>query len=419
MFPTSLLRFALLAACWAAGSALPAAAAPAVKSVPVAEPVRANPDHARAAQLKRLKFAPLTNSSVGEASTNAQCGDAKPIYLDAKFAAELGSAITFAMGKDLRDFGYVRKPDEESVFAETPKKPVDFELGALIQEVQVAYCRKPDGTVEGAAYIKARWEMLAMAAQKVVHTVNAEGSANARYASTTELYRAAADALARNFLADAGTAAWLGGQTPLPAPQPARDAALRLEAVTPPAGGVSRNAILLRAGVVTIEAGSTSGSGFVVSRQGYVLTDQHVVKSSRFVKLRLASGRELLGEVVQTDGRRDVALIKTEAGLDPLSLRPDDPAPGDTVYAIGSPLGEKFSGSLTRGIVSAYRNRDGLRFIQSDVSILSGSSGGPLLDEAGRVVGLTQSGVEAGRARINLFVPIADALKALGIALTE
>lgn len=414
-------RLRRLLSAFLAVAALPVLAALPVKSVPPAEPPRASPDKARGVQLKRIKFVALPGTAIGEALT-ADCRDGKPIYLDKKLATDLGEALNFAFQKSLRDLAYQRDPSEESVFAEAARKPLDIEMGTLLQEIQMAYCQKEGGVVEGSAYLKARWELLALQAQKVVQVVTIEGSAPAgRHASLTELERSAAQALVRNFLADPQVVAWLGGQQPLPAAVATapRESALRLDPVAPPAGGVAKDATLLRAAVVTVEAGGSSGTGFVISRKGYVLTDQHVVKAQRFVKLRLASGRELVGEVVQQEPRRDVALIRTEAGLDPLALRLGDLAPGETVYALGSPLGEKFSGSLTRGIVSAYRNRDGLRFIQSDVSILPGSSGGPLLDDNGRVIGLTQSGVEAGRARLNLFIPVADALQALAITAAE
>lgn len=396
-----------------------AAAEASVRAVPTAEPPAAG-EQARGVALKRMKFAQLANSTVGESAADAACSDGKPVYLDRKLAAALAEAVTFAFGRNLRELGYRRSPGDESVFSETQKKPVEIEVGALVQEVQMNYCGKPGGAVEGSLYFKARMELLVPAAQKVVHAPVVEGGVSGRRAPTmVEFYRAGADGLVKNFLAEPGVVAWLGGAKPLPTAVAQKAAGLRLEAVSPPAGGTAGAATLLRASVVTIEGGGRSGSGFVISRQGYVLTNQHVVGGNRFVKLRLASGREAVGEVVQQNAARDVALIKTESGLDPLALRSGELAPGETVYAIGSPLGEKFSGSLTKGIVSAYRVRNGQRFIQSDVAILSGSSGGPLLDEQGRVVGLTQSGVEAGRARINLFVPIADGLQAIGVALPE
>jgi S1-C subfamily serine protease len=75
------------------------------------------------------------------------------------------------------------------------------------------------------------------------------------------------------------------------------------------------------------------------------------------------------------------------------------------------------SGTVSKGIVSALRNFDGLDYIQSDVVTAGGSSGGPLLDDRGNVVGVTVSGFTEGEAPtgLNLFIPIADALRALGV----
>jgi S1-C subfamily serine protease len=82
---------------------------------------------------------------------------------------------------------------------------------------------------------------------------------------------------------------------------------------------------------------------------------------------------------------------------------------------MGSPLGKTFAGTLTRGVVSGVRQIGGKNFIQSDARILPGSSGGPLLDARSRVIGMAVSGVNAGAAGINLFIPIQEALQVLAI----
>ena len=169
--------------------------------------------------------------------------------------------------------------------------------------------------------------------------------------------------------------------------------------------------------VVLIFAGDGHGSGVLVSSDGYVLTDQHVIGAAKQVRVRWADGVESVGEVVRSDAARDVALIKTDPrGRDPLPLRLQSLRPGDTVYAIGAPLESRFQNSVTRGVVSAYRTIDGLRYLQSDVTVNPGNSGGPLLDEQGRVVGLTKSIYQRAEvpAGINFFVPSRDALDFLG-----
>ncbi len=165
-------------------------------------------------------------------------------------------------------------------------------------------------------------------------------------------------------------------------------------------------------------ASDGSGSGFLISGDGYLLTNHHVVGGSKYVKVKWNDGSEAVGEVVRSDPRRDVALVKVDGhGRGPLSLRHDPARQGEGVYAIGSPLGETYQNTMTKGIVSATRVENGLPLIQSDVAITHGNSGGPLLDEKGQVIGLSVSGMMVNGAPLNLnfFIPIEDALRALAL----
>ena len=102
-------------------------------------------------------------------------------------------------------------------------------------------------------------------------------------------------------------------------------------------------------------------------------------------------------------------------GRQPLGLHRAAPQPGDTVFAIGAPIDPKLQNTVTRGVVSANRIMDGFAFIQSDVTVDPGNSGGPLLDEQGRVLGFTDIGIRTAEAPtgLNFFVPIDDALRFL------
>lgn len=168
--------------------------------------------------------------------------------------------------------------------------------------------------------------------------------------------------------------------------------------------------------VVLVLSGGGHGSGFLVSSDGHLMTAAHVVGSDKYVKIRWSDGLEGVGEVVRTYKPRDVALIKTDPrGRQPLALRRDPPQPGDTVFAIGAPIDPKLQNTVTRGVVSANRIMDGFSFIQSDVTVDPGNSGGPLLDEQGRVLGFTDKGLRTPEAPtgLNFFVPIDDALRFL------
>ncbi len=134
------------------------------------------------------------------------------------------------------------------------------------------------------------------------------------------------------------------------------------------------------------------GSGFIVSADGYVLTNAHVVDGASEVSVRMTDRREYSAKVVGVDDRTDVAVLKIDAeGLPTVRLgSPEDLKVGEWVVAIGSPFG--FENSVTAGIVSAKsRSLPGdayTPFIQTDVAVNPGNSGGPLFNLRGEVVGI-------------------------------
>jgi len=135
------------------------------------------------------------------------------------------------------------------------------------------------------------------------------------------------------------------------------------------------------------------GSGFIVSPDGYIVTNAHVVDGAKEVTVRLTDRREFTAKVIGADKRTDIALIKIDAkaGLPALDLsNPPAPRQGEWVVAIGSPFG--FENSVSAGIVSGvHRALPGGQmtpFIQTDVAVNPGNSGGPLLNAAGQVVGV-------------------------------
>ena len=134
------------------------------------------------------------------------------------------------------------------------------------------------------------------------------------------------------------------------------------------------------------------GSGFVISRDGFIITNYHVVKDADEIIVRLNDRRELAAEVIGTDAQTDIALLKVEArDLSTVEFgSSEDLKPGQWVVAIGSPFG--FEYSVTAGIVSALRrslpSENYVPFIQTDVAVNPGNSGGPLFNLAGKVVGI-------------------------------
>jgi len=185
--------------------------------------------------------------------------------------------------------------------------------------------------------------------------------------------------------------------------------------------------------------GTSLGSGFIVSPDGFILTCAHVVEGASEILVRLTDRREFRARLVGADRRSDIALLKIDAdNLSQVSIGdPGRLAVGDWVLAIGSPFG--FDSSATSGIVSAKgRNlpsENYVPFIQTDVAINPGNSGGPLFNLKGEVVGVnsqiySRTGVFMGLSfaiPIDIAMRIAEQLKAdgrvrrgwLGVSLQE
>ena len=152
------------------------------------------------------------------------------------------------------------------------------------------------------------------------------------------------------------------------------------------------------------------GSGFIMNKEGYILTNNHVVEDADQIKVKLANGKEYDGKVVGRDPKTDLALVKIMGASDlhPLKLgNSDDLKVGSWVVAVGSPFG--LEQTVTAGIVSAKGRVIGSgpydNFIQTDASINPGNSGGPLINMNGEVVGINTAILAEGRG-IGFAIPI-------------
>ncbi|HPG26679.1 MAG TPA: DegQ family serine endoprotease [Myxococcota bacterium] len=161
------------------------------------------------------------------------------------------------------------------------------------------------------------------------------------------------------------------------------------------------------------------GSGFVISHDGFIVTNNHVVEDMDEIKVIFKDGRELEAKIVGRDPKTDIALLKVEPGdrdLATVALGDSDAVrAGDWVVAIGNPFGLEHT--VTAGIVSAKHRRDVTGesyedFIQTDAAINPGNSGGPLIDLEGRVVGINTA-IRSNANTIGFSVPINQAKQIL------
>jgi len=167
------------------------------------------------------------------------------------------------------------------------------------------------------------------------------------------------------------------------------------------------------------------GSGVIVDSKGYILTNNHVVEQGEKINVKLIDNREFKAEVVGTDARTDLAVIKIDAkDLQPATLGDSDALRvGEWVLAIGSPFSENLDHTVTAGIVSA-KGRSGVinstnyeSFIQTDAAINPGNSGGALVNIRGELVGINAaiatSGMSQGNLGIGFAIPINLAKKVM------
>ena len=171
-----------------------------------------------------------------------------------------------------------------------------------------------------------------------------------------------------------------------------------------------------------VSKGQSTGSGFVLTEDGYVVTNAHVVEGAGTIKVSVPSGETYEAKLVGSDDTNDVAVLKVEAeGLSPVTIgSSSDLIVGDQVVAIGNPLGDLTS-TMTVGYVSA-KDRDVttdntiINMIQTDAAINSGNSGGPLFNMKGEVVGITtakysgSSSSGASIESIGFAIPIDDVI---------
>lgn len=436
---------AQLAARAASGAAPPpvAAAKPEGKSgdarppvVPYLTPVKATDLTVKLA-VDAVKVAMLPGDDLGNASAGGFCVGSTPLSVTDGFIKNYGNFVSTVAQQALKRNGYpLASQGKTSAFDTEQAAPPDFRLGGILKELRMEVCNGLNAS-EGWIYAKIDWALYSEKAKRVVFQQVTEGLMVSKD-KIPDLAQRALTASVENFLAapevmvalkaappttlaaapDAAASAASAASGPASAPADGPRGGLQLAGGAPLAGGAQKNQAKLRAAVVTLETASGSGSGFYIDREGYLLTNFHVVSGSKFVKVKLANGDRLVAQVVKVSERDDVALLKSVAvDLDPLAIRPDTLDVGEEVYAIGTPLGVLTS-TMTRGVLSADRVSQGVHELQSDAAVTFGSSGGPLLDSEGRVIGLTKSGIR-GEKGFNFFVPVQDALRALEVSFTK
>lgn len=328
----------------------------------------------------------------------------------------------------------------------------EYKIAARITDVQLDACQQESGTLfwvftgragtEGEFFMTIDWTVYDNMDRSVVYKTRTQGYSLRRMPNQEGLALLITDAFemaAHNLGTDPvfHDLVFAGTRPPKTEKSPGEDRprlfdpreTVELHATPLSKRPFENDAERLRQAAVMIETGIGHGSGFFISPQGHILTNDHVVGDAHRVRVSLPGYKNAIpAEIIRRSDLRDAALLKLEYIPDDLRIvtapiRRDWPAVSETIFAVGAPMDRYLANTVTRGIVSAHRTafvraRKQNR-IQADVEIHAGNSGGPLLDAHGNIVGIAVEGYGDDEAGIglNLFIPIAEALEALNITI--
>jgi S1-C subfamily serine protease len=338
---------------------------------------------------------------------------------DFSYSANYDRVFATRIGKIFKDkslaLGYPKYEASDSAFADTSTTSADFRLGFSLLDMEQNVC--VDGKeISGSGKFKLKAELFSNKLQKVVYSRDIEDTFSSESKIMMDDFLDSMIGKVLNimlsdpkYVDNFRDKAVIGSDTPAD-PILVRNGAKPTNKMDKEVSGVL-------SAVVTIETGGGSGSGFYIGRDGYVITNQHVVGDANYVKVKLANGFSVPGQVLRKDPARDVALIKTD--IEPptaLFVRTTATRVGEEVFAVGSPFGAQLKNTVTRGILSGERILNEQKFIQSDVSINPGNSGGPLVDAEGGLIAVADL-KKKDASGIAMFIPIEEVLEKLGLKL--
>jgi len=173
--------------------------------------------------------------------------------------------------------------------------------------------------------------------------------------------------------------------------------------------------------VVLIRTKKGHGSGVAISPDGWLLTAAHVVDGAESATIKLQSGDEHEGRVFRSTDRYDAALIHVPEAELPCTPPSVIPTPiGSEIFIAGAPLSESLGHSVSKGVVSARRQIEGIELLQTDAKVNPGNSGGPFLDAVGQVAGVALFKVSGdGIDGIGFGLSVTDALRVLGVTFAD
>ncbi len=307
------------------------------------------------------------------------------------------------------------------------KKPTTrLSLNVELNKVYINRCqdRKYGNNSKNDVYIKVHWNLIDRLARKSIFEGDSEGiykgmKQHARSRGTSQAIERAFTIATRNLLADPVFVKYLENQDPLEHyANHFSDIPLDIKYSS---GGSSFKSKVpqLKQASLTIRTINGHGSGVLITADGIVLTNAHVVGDAKQV-IVVVNDEDMEAQIIRSDSIRDVALlqIKNTIAATPAQVAKNKPGIGDNLYVIGTPLSESLKHTVTKGILSAERLIQGYQYYQTDATINPGNSGGPVFNESGDLVAISVSGLfskDGAGLGVNYIIPIQSAIDALKI----
>lgn len=405
-----------------------------VKQVATQEPVTPKDGKTKPIMFKKIVSVLPKGKVIGRMQTGSFCSYKGPLTWKSDKTTISDMELGDILRAQLKRYGYTVVGDPDSLFDDRSAEKAEFLIAARIKDAGADMCFPRSGsddwvTAKGSVYLDVEWELYSKKTRDVVLKLTTQGSAagSGTTQSYQEIFYGAFDMAARNMLANKAFYQQVALESEMPKVARATTELTPLKVGYRTLADLSKSEAMnrekligtMRSSVVTVFSGNGHGSGFLISEDGYVITNEHVVGGASFVNVKFVTGKEVTGQVIRVNKVRDVALVKLEKDCYPYLLLGNTGAVnvGEEVFSIGTPLSEDLSQTVTRGIVSSFRVKDDVKYVQSDVNIHPGNSGGPLVSLNRGVIGVCVSGITFGpyTLGLNYFIPIEEAIKALQI----
>lgn len=390
-----------------------------------------------APQVDKIIFSIRQGEKIGSSNQHIGFGFSRTdLFLDDFIELE-PKEYQIILTEEFRKFGFKTEDEKAELFSSNKSTiDADYKIGGAIKKLDVQFVESQASFYAYGFYTEAtykvkdlsctmtvEWSLFDKRVDKVVYTTTVVGFTQSAVGSVTGVFYEALRDAAIQFLneqefqdiivkgAEEANAENTNAQT-------------QVKKVKAPMTGDYASVIdKVLPGVVTVSLGEKShGSGFLISEDGLVITNHHVVQGNDKVNVITSSKVTLPAEVVAIDHKYDLALLKVVgAGYKPVALgNSANVKLGSEVTAIGTPRYTELNQTVTKGIVSGLREMEQKEYIQTDVSVSPGNSGGPLLNAAGEVIGIVSWKVSGQSYEgLSFAIPINTALEKLNVKVVE